>query len=215
MINYFSVIVTNAEFIRLTSLGLINPHNGGDKSPDIIRISICGISDSLAFSGFASRPAGPRAGGIELGRLIEDVVARKKLENHGFIEWDQRLDPELRVDGDREQLALMFDLIVQNAIEATDRERKRVNSISIVAWGDLRNRPVIVIRDTGCGMSDEDIDRAIEPFFTKKPQHSGVGLTIANSIWNTSRGTLEIQSRRGEGTKIKLIQKRKEEEEKR
>ena len=47
-------------------------------------------------------------------------------------------------------------------------------------------------------------ERAIEPFFTTKHGHLGVGLSIANGIWRRHRGTLAVFSRAGEGTKIRL-----------
>ncbi len=47
-------------------------------------------------------------------------------------------------------------------------------------------------------------ERAVEPFFTTKSGHAGVGLSIANGIWRRHRGTLALQSQTGEGTRVRL-----------
>ncbi len=60
------------------------------------------------------------------------------------------------------------------------------------------------IRDTGCGMTQEVLKRATEPFFTTKSGRSGVGLTAAHGIWRRHRGALSIESQPGEGTMIRL-----------
>ena len=46
--------------------------------------------------------------------------------------------------------------------------------------------------------------QAVEPFFSTKPSHLGVGLSIANGIWRRHRGTLSIRSQPGEGTAVRL-----------
>jgi two-component system, NtrC family, sensor kinase len=53
-------------------------------------------------------------------------------------------------------------------------------------------------------MEETDLVRATEPFFSTKPGHPGIGLSIANGIWRRHRGTLSIRSRPDEGTLIRL-----------
>jgi signal transduction histidine kinase len=62
------------------------------------------------------------------------------------------------------------------------------------------------ISDTGEGMSQAVIDRAMEPFFTTKPAGRGTGLGLAQvfGVVSQSRGTVEIRSRLGEGTTVTL-----------
>jgi signal transduction histidine kinase/CheY-like chemotaxis protein len=64
----------------------------------------------------------------------------------------------------------------------------------------------ITVSDTGEGMSDEVLARAAEPFFTTKPlgQGTGLGLAMARSFAQGSRGTLTIASAPGEGTHVSL-----------
>ena len=53
-------------------------------------------------------------------------------------------------------------------------------------------------------MTPEILERAVEPFFSTRPERRGVGLTIANGIWRRHRGTLSIQTEVGRGTRVRL-----------
>jgi signal transduction histidine kinase len=77
-------------------------------------------------------------------------------------------------------------------------------TIEISTYFDARSWLVLAIRDTGCGMSQEVLRRATEPFFSTKAEHAGVGLTIAQAIWRRNRGALSIESQPGEGTTVRL-----------
>jgi PAS domain S-box-containing protein len=62
------------------------------------------------------------------------------------------------------------------------------------------------MHDTGCGMTEETLARASEPFFTTKPVGSGtgLGLSMARGFAAQSGGTLQIESRLGHGTTVAL-----------
>jgi two-component system NtrC family sensor kinase len=69
---------------------------------------------------------------------------------------------------------------------------------------DQRGWVALEVADTGKGMRPEDLERAVEPFFTTKNGHLGVGLSVANGIWRRHRGTLSIHSKINEGTTLRL-----------
>jgi PAS domain S-box-containing protein len=66
---------------------------------------------------------------------------------------------------------------------------------------------VVEVRDEGEGMPAHIIERATEPFFTTKPtgKGTGLGLAMAFGFVQQSRGRLEIDSKQGEGTTIRLL----------
>jgi signal transduction histidine kinase len=60
------------------------------------------------------------------------------------------------------------------------------------------------VEDTGCGMSDETLERATELFFTTKPQGSGIGLALVAQVVERSNGKFLISSTEGVGTTIEV-----------
>ena len=99
------------------------------------------------------------------------------------------------------QLRAMLGHLLANAYEAMP---DRGGTISISTATDARGWVVLEVRDSGQGMEAETLVRAVEPFFSTKPGHLGIGLSIANGIWRRHRGTLSIRSQPGEGTQLRL-----------
>lgn len=62
----------------------------------------------------------------------------------------------------------------------------------------------IVVTDTGSGISDEDLPRIYDPYFTSKPAGTGLGLAVAQKIMEAHGGSIKIESHAGEGTSVTL-----------
>lgn len=63
----------------------------------------------------------------------------------------------------------------------------------------------LTCRDTGNGMSDEVLEHAVEPFFSTRPEGTGLGLTSVYRIAEQAGGHLEMTSTIGEGTSVTLV----------
>ncbi|TYS65330.1 GHKL domain-containing protein [Bacillus infantis] len=64
---------------------------------------------------------------------------------------------------------------------------------------------VITIQDNGCGMSEETLQRIYEPFYTTKETGTGIGMSVCKKIVEELGGSIDISSRPGEGTAVKVI----------
>jgi signal transduction histidine kinase len=77
----------------------------------------------------------------------------------------------------------------------------------IVIKTDVCNGGVCVsIRDSGCGISPEHLNRVFDPFFTAKPigQGTGLGLSLAYGIVQRHHGRIEVESELGHGSTFRV-----------
>jgi signal transduction histidine kinase len=78
-----------------------------------------------------------------------------------------------------------------------------VGRITVTAAEDKRAKEVeIMIKDSGCGIPDENLPHIFDPFFSTKEvgYGTGLGLSVAHGIIEQHNGTLSVESRVGEGT---------------
>jgi len=72
----------------------------------------------------------------------------------------------------------------------------------------FKNKEVVIeIEDTGCGVSEENKKKLFEPFFTtKKPEDgTGLGLSVSKNIIELHKGIIDIESKIGKGSKVKIF----------
>jgi len=111
-------------------------------------------------------------------------------------------DKNLHVPSELREIFLNFIL---NAVDAMPQGGTLTISTRSRAMANGEKGVEIRFRDTGVGMSSEVAQRAQEPFFTTKgTEGSGLGLSIVAGIVERLKGTLDINSREGEGTEIIL-----------
>ncbi|MFN3479842.1 MAG: PAS domain S-box protein [Thermodesulfovibrionales bacterium] len=92
--------------------------------------------------------------------------------------------------------------VITNASDACNGRKDPTVSVSISRYlEDIR----IQVRDNGCGMTDEQVRNLFRPFFTTKPGGTGLGLVIAKRMLALMKGTIEIESKKGEGTVVNIL----------
>jgi len=150
------------------------------------------------FLDFA-RPEVPNPRDCSLADIIKRLISfmRPELDKRRIEANDNLNGRSLRLFADQELLYRAFLNIMINAMESMENGGGIV--IKVEKERDLYR---IEFEDTGCGISEENINRVLEPFFTTKHKGSGLGLSIVKKIVEAHRGTVDIQSREGQGTKI-------------
>ncbi|MFN3580629.1 MAG: sensor histidine kinase [Pseudomonas sp.] len=101
------------------------------------------------------------------------------------------------------RLSQAFFNVLLNAAQATDSEgRVTVRSLALEEGGIE-----VTVQDSGLGMSQEVLDRAFEPFFTTRDvgAGAGLGLTVARDVALAHRGSIELETVAGEGTRVRLV----------
>lgn len=116
-----------------------------------------------------------------------------------LLETDYGIDLPL-IEMDRDRMKQVFYNLIKNAIQAT-----RKGGILKIATASNDTHLLIAFMDNGVGISAENIARLSEPFFTTKPNGTGLGLLIARRIMREHGGELQIDSKEGAGTTIRLL----------
>lgn len=124
------------------------------------------------------------------------------------IQFTSEVDSKIIILGNEIQLCQLFVNMLQNATRAiqVQDEPSENSEISIVAETIKNDQVVVKIRDNGCGISKEDIERIFDPFFTKNDvgEGMGLGLSITYRIIDQHRARIEVDSNLGEFTEFSL-----------
>lgn len=109
------------------------------------------------------------------------------------------------VFGDRNRLKQVFINIIDNALKYTPENGVVAIEVKYNAETDPENITIIVT-DTGCGISAEDLPKVKEKFYkaNQKVNGSGIGLAVADEIMQLHKGTLDIESGVGVGTTVTI-----------
>ncbi len=107
------------------------------------------------------------------------------------------------VQADAEKLRQVFANLVDNAIDAlaTIPEGRRIDLF--LENGD--GLATVRVRDNGCGIAPEKLDRIFNPFFTTKEKGTGLGMAISKKIVEAHEGAIEVASEVGRGTEFKVM----------
>ena len=103
------------------------------------------------------------------------------------------------VRGDRHRMEQALLNLFLNAVEAMD-----AGGTLTVELLDEEGGVRVVVRDTGPGIPAEEIERIVLPFYSTKPQGTGLGLPLVARVTAAHRGTLDIRSEHGSGTEVTL-----------
>src|ERR671934_272575 len=164
----------------------------------------CGTETSATWSVVRRRPwrrcrdrpsdpldlAAVLTGAVEMARTEADA-ARVRIEAD--------VPPLPLVRGSAAELAHVFGSLLLHAHE----QMPDGGAIRVRARED-RGRVVVTIRDSGEGMNEEDLARLFDPF-SGVAGESALGLSVAWGVMSRLGGSLQAQSRRGEGTVLTLM----------
>lgn len=134
---------------------------------------------------------------VDLAHLIEQA-ARARRAQHPVI---ARADGRPFALADATGLAQALGHLVQNAVEASP-----TGSAVEIEARVKDGRAVVEVADRGCGMSAAFVrDRLFRPFSSSKPAGFGLGAHEARQLVRAMGGTLEVDSREGEGTSFRVL----------
>jgi signal transduction histidine kinase len=147
-----------------------------------------------AYARLAKLPH-PTLGPVEVGALVRRVVG---LETR--VEPILLPGPELTLQADADQLEQLLINVIRNAADASLETAGAV----LVGWDRHDARLTVWVRDEGPGLPNTA--NLFVPFFTTKPNGSGIGLVLCRQIAEAHGGTLTLQNASsGRGCEARLV----------
>ena len=123
----------------------------------------------------------PRLGKVDVATWIARTAA---LETRAHVEL--AAGPEVAIAGDADQLDQLLINLVKNAVDAAEHEVR-------MSWSVTGRAVTVVVEDDGPGVGETA--NLFVPFFTTKPNGSGIGLPLARQIAEAHGGSLVLRNR--------------------
>ena len=155
-----------------------------------------------AYRNFTQVPK-PNLGRFAVKDLLEDIdrLHKSEFEKNG-VDFSLTCTPEdLALTADRAQIEMILINLVKNAIEA--KPTNRTPKIEIIVQKNV-DAISIKVRDNGQGIVPEAISQVFIPFFSTKPEGSGIGLSLSRQIMHMHKGNLTVASIPNNSTEFTL-----------
>lgn len=149
-----------------------------------------------------ARPASPESGRVRLDEIVEEVLGVAKYyhrtgDRQFHVEIPEDLPP---LNAPRDHLTQVVLNLVFNAIDATGKGGRIAVSVA-----EADARLVLTVSDDGRGIARADRDRLFQPYFTTKPQGTGLGLFVSRQIVEELGGSIDYESTPGMGTEFRVV----------
>ncbi|MGD0169599.1 MAG: ATP-binding protein [Smithella sp.] len=158
------------------------------------------VNNILAFA----KPVEPKKSPVDLSKVLEQAIdmAEKGIADKK-IEIQTEFNEVLPVTVDAAMMADAFLNVIRNALEA---EAEHGKIIVLLRYFDAARQSVAVeIKDNGGGINEEDMPHIFNPFFTRKNYGTGLGLSLVKKIVDIHQGTIDISSKKNEGTTVLIV----------
>jgi two-component system, cell cycle sensor histidine kinase PleC len=165
------------------------------------------INNILDISKIQSGKAVMNPREVDLGEVLSASASSFRLmaENAGVL-LEEHIEPDLPpIAGDSVRLRQVFTNLISNALKFTHDG----GSVNVI--GETRpNGVLVIVRDTGVGMTPDEVAVALTPFGQVDASHArwregtGLGLPIARALVQLHGGELKINSQKGQGTSVEV-----------
>ncbi|RME77259.1 MAG: hypothetical protein D6785_12745, partial [Planctomycetota bacterium] len=135
---------------------------------------------------------------VHLEGVIEETLALFQLKDRGHIQFETHFDPRIPpLITDRSLVQQILMNLLDNAVYAMKGEGRILIRTHLAGSNAL-----IMVEDEGHGIPQEIQSKIFDPFFTTKPigQGTGLGLSICYGLARKLKGSLDFQSKEGQGS---------------
>lgn len=159
------------------------------------------VRDLLVFS----RPPDGVAEQVDMIAIIRETLSNfgPRFARSGITpQWSEPATELPKVIGNQALFVQAFSSIIANAVEAMPKG----GSLSVSAELDaVRRRLRVSVADSGVGMTERQLSMAFKPFNTTKARGLGVGLALVKRIIERYGGSVFLESKENQGTRVHMI----------
>ncbi len=174
---------------------LAETHEGAERVRLIVR-------DLQSFTRAESLESGP----VDVAAVVRSAAKMAGHEIRGRARLVLEVDGAPEVHGHGARLCQVFLNLLLNAAHAIEPGEADAHTIRVTVRPQGPERLQVEVRDTGCGIPPENLERIFEPFFTTKPLGvgTGLGLAVCHDIITAHGGNIRVESAVGHGTTFQV-----------
>lgn len=150
----------------------------------------------------------PHFEAIPIYNFLDEFLENKLEQYHKFsitFELHYEALRNVFVNGDPVQLREMVANILNNAVDAVvARKDLAPQAGRVTITGTVDSFLELRFTDNGVGIDEQNLSRIFEPFFSTKSKGTGLGLFVCHQIVDLHNGTINIESRKGAGTEVRV-----------
>ena len=134
---------------------------------------------------------------VDVGALVREVTTAARDAYGVAVHAHLHAEPQ-RVSGDAVALRRILDNLVSNAVQSLDGDDGSVT----ITTEQLDQAVRITVADTGRGMTEDELARALAGFYTTKPHGTGLGLSVVRRLVADHGGAVNIDTAPRRGTTV-------------
>ena len=143
---------------------------------------------------------------VNLGHLVELTLKLISSDAQVLgVKTSLEIEPDLpALSVDRDKINQVLLNLYLNGLQAMEHTTSG-KELKVSVHRDANEKMLVIdVQDTGSGIPQEDLDKILDPYFTTKPDGTGLGLALAYKIIDEHKGAIRFSSRVGEGTTVSV-----------
>lgn len=146
----------------------------------------------------------PKIQRVNIREFLEGIyrLMKPSLREHSITLIPAKVPSKVSINMDEKMIEQVLINLVGNSIHALSHKADRWIKFT---YEHKPNQTILTVEDNGCGIPNEILKQVFIPFFTTRPNGSGIGLSLSKNIMKQHNGHVLINSEEGKFTQISLI----------
>jgi two-component system sensor histidine kinase HydH len=153
-----------------------------------------------------ARPTALRKEPVNLGDIVDSSLKlissdAQALEVKTLLD----IEPDLPlISADKDKINQVLLNLYLNGLQAMEHSTFK-KELKVSVHRDANTGMLVIeVQDTGNGIPQENLDKVLDPYYTTKPEGTGLGLALVYKIIDEHKGTIQFSSEEGDGTTVSV-----------